>query len=59
MDTVKWDDGFADLSMSIYRLLAPRVNVKGRMALILFLAVVWAFGWFAAPNMLNGLSANP
>jgi len=29
-----------------YQLFAPRVHVRGRMALILLAAVLWAFLWF-------------
>ena len=45
MDTSRWQQESFDWATYAYQLLAPRVNVKGRMALLLLVAVIWAFGW--------------
>lgn len=45
MDSARWPREGFDWALYAYHLLAPRVNVKGRMALLLLVAVIWAFGW--------------
>lgn len=45
MDSARWPREGFDWALYAYHLLAPRVNVKGRMALLLLVAVMWAFGW--------------
>ncbi|EXJ88102.1 hypothetical protein A1O1_05030 [Capronia coronata CBS 617.96] len=45
MDSSRWHQEPFDWASHAYHLLAPRVNVKGRMALVLLVAVIWAFSW--------------
>ncbi|KAJ8999792.1 hypothetical protein HRR94_005488 [Exophiala dermatitidis] len=45
MDSSRWHQEPFDWASQAYQLLAPRVNVKGRMALVMLLAVIWAFSW--------------
>jgi hypothetical protein len=48
MDSTRWQSeplGWASYS-SIYNLIAPQVSVRGRMALVLFIAVAWAVSWY-------------
>ena len=53
MESKVWQGEPMHWAASAYHQLAPRVNVKGRMALILLLAVVWAFGWYAVIQNVN------
>lgn len=46
MDSSRWHAEPIDWATYAYELLAPRVNVQGRMALLLLLAVIWAFSWY-------------
>ena len=46
MDSSRWPQEGFDWAAYAYHLLAPKVNVKGRMALFLLVAVIWAFGWY-------------
>lgn len=48
MESTLWHREPYDWAGYAHGFLAPRVNVKGRMALVLLLAVVWAFGWYAS-----------
>lgn len=44
MESSRWHQ--QPLEWATYaNLLAPQVNVRGRMALILLVAVIWAFSW--------------
>ncbi|KIX02941.1 uncharacterized protein Z518_06491 [Rhinocladiella mackenziei CBS 650.93] len=45
MDSSRWHLEPVDWAAYAYHLVAPRVNVKGRMALLMLLAVFWAFSW--------------
>ncbi|KIY01970.1 uncharacterized protein Z520_02108 [Fonsecaea multimorphosa CBS 102226] len=45
MDSSRWHQEPLDWAAHAYQLLAPQINVKGRMALLLLLAVIWAFSW--------------
>ncbi|KAK6373677.1 uncharacterized protein PV06_10302 [Exophiala oligosperma] len=45
MDPSKWHTGSLHWAANTYLLLAPKINVKGRMALLMLVAVVWAFTW--------------
>ncbi|KAI1610167.1 hypothetical protein EDD36DRAFT_317369 [Exophiala viscosa] len=45
MDSSRWHTEPFDWASYAYQLLAPRVHVKGRMALLMLLAVIWAFAW--------------
>lgn len=49
MDSARWQREGFDWAVYAYHLLAPRVNVKGRMALLQLAAVLWAFGWYIDP----------
>jgi hypothetical protein len=46
MESGKWrQESLEWVDYAYQHLLAPQVNVKGRMAIIVLAAVVWAFGW--------------
>ena len=45
MDSTRWHQEPLDWATYAYHLVAPRVNVRGRMALVLLFAVIWAFSW--------------
>lgn len=45
MDKSRWQQESFHWATYAYHLLAPRVNVQGRMALLLLVAVIWAFAW--------------
>jgi hypothetical protein len=45
MDTAKWPQESLDLAAYAYHNFAPRVNVKGRMALLVLVFVIGAFTW--------------
>lgn len=53
MDSARWPREGFDWALYAYHLLAPRVNVKGRMALLLLFAVIWAFGWHVDPSVFS------
>lgn len=51
MDAISWQKESLDWANYVYvklyqHLLAPRLAVKGRMATIILLAVIWASAWY-------------
>lgn len=51
MDSISWQRETLDWAQYAYtklyhHLLAPRLAVKGRMAMFLLLAVIWASAWY-------------
>ena len=52
MESSGWHQESLDWANYAYQhLLAPQVNVKGRMAIVVLAAVVWAFGWYKTPSL--------
>lgn len=56
MDATSWQRESLDwanyVCIKLYQhLLAPRLAVKGRMAMILLLAVIWASAWYVCDQV--------